>query len=477
MKRNGNTVKKHIVKNEIENNVKPKKKRSKGELIFQIINSVLVVAILGTYAYRLFYWKDLLDKKRLTTNTVFLADSLINNIDLLSTVGLRVNDDGSYTVHGKATNNYVSYSGMIYRVVGINTNNCVVMVAEKSITLMPVETNSAFEETAVYNWLNEVTDVAHTGLYFNSLFAPYGTLSSSAICSNTVDDLNNIGCTQTLDKISVGLLTLSDYKNAGGNESYLNNGEAYWLASSSSSGSYWYVAADGSLSLAVSAAQMYGIRPVITLSYEVIATSGKGTETDPFVISSSAAQTASAGQIGDYISYGDTTWRIESISETGVNAIMEGVIQTADGQNYTSAYGSSNKYTTASGLGKYLNSTYLKTLPDYQNVLVKNTWDFGSFKTSGPFDYRNSFAETYTAYVGVPNLAMMFLNEYPNIFLSNYNFDTDKLIYTVSESNSLFATLLSAKVNVRPVICFQPDLAFTGGSGTADDPYLVGGVE
>ena len=455
---------------------KIKKTRSKKEIAFQIINSVLVVAVLGFYTYRLFYYKSEFDKKRQSVNTVFFSDTLINSIDLMSESGLHENTDGSYTVTGMATTNYVSYSGMTYRVVGINTNGNVILVSENPLTVLSSDATSSFESSSLYRWLNSIENDPYSGIFYNSLNMPFGTLATGSRCLDIIDDVSTIGCTQTNDSIEVSLLTLNDYKNAGAKDSYLNNQQSFWLSSQNSTGQYWYVTADGTLSLASEVSQMFGVRPVITLSYEVIASAGKGTAANPYVISTSAVPaTAGDCQPGDYVSYGGQLWRIEQTGDSGTVAIMDGVIKNADGTDYLTSYGKTNLFTTASGLGKYLNSTFIKTLPDYKNVLVEYSWSYGGYPTSGPFDYTRNYEASYKSYVGIPNASFMFLNEYGNIFLSTYNSDTDKLIYTISEDFNLYATLLADTARCRPVICFNAAVAVSSGSGSQADPYLIGG--
>lgn len=64
-----------------------------------------------------------------------------------------------------------------------------------------------------------------------------------------------------------------------------------------------------------------------------------------------------------------------------------------------------------------------------------------------------------------------FLNNDSDFWLSNYNADA---LYYVSSNNQIETTKVNHNYGVRPVVTLNKDILFIGGSGTIDDPYLLG---
>ena len=68
----------------------------------------------------------------------FLSKVLVDRIDYSSADRLIENEDGTYTFVGNVNNNYISISGNLYRIISIDSNKNIKIIAEKSITIMPL---------------------------------------------------------------------------------------------------------------------------------------------------------------------------------------------------------------------------------------------------------------------------------------------------------------------------------------------------
>ena len=89
-------------------------KRGVGQIIFQVVNTLLVVGILGFYLYRGLYYKqyfeDLRNSISLTEPTSLYA--ALEKRGILDISTFIMNEDGSREFIGKAKNNYFRYSGL-----------------------------------------------------------------------------------------------------------------------------------------------------------------------------------------------------------------------------------------------------------------------------------------------------------------------------------------------------------------------------
>ncbi|MCF0111911.1 MAG: hypothetical protein HUJ58_08410 [Erysipelotrichaceae bacterium] len=446
-----------------------------GQIAFMIINTVLVLAILGTYGYRLIHYKKVLEEKRnnqVTQNS--LSTIMIDKIDLMDKSGLVDNGDGTYTFNAGSVNNYITYSGRMFRAMGIDEFGSITMVSEETVTGFTLY-GEDFPSSRLYEWLHTTEDKEHSGVFQDTLESPYAVLMEQNYCADKIDDLSSICCDYPSEQnMLFRLLTLEDYKKYGGAKGYLNSGDCFWLASQNGTNDFWYVDDEGNISGTSNHIQTFGVKVVLKLQYQAKAEYGSGTAKDPYALTDmNGMETIADIYSGQYVQYGGSQWIVESMKDGNAILLLDGVLTNEDGTPYTRKYGSSSTYTTKEGIGKYLNNTYLEKLPEYESYLVKNTWNLGSFSTLGEYEYTNAFEKTVKAYVGLPNISNLYLDQYMNIFTSMYNKETDKLVYVLTEKGTWYATTLDVKYQIRPMICMKGDVVIVSGSGTATDPYVV----
>ncbi len=480
---------------------KRKKKRSGWEIAWQIIDTVLVFAIAAVYIYRLFAYKKYFDDLYYNADqqeSAFLYEILTKKAEILdSSNGLIKNEDGTYTYKGKVDDNYVFFNNRLYRALGVDENSAVKIVTEEVETNFVMYENDAFENTSLFRWLNDCDDIVTTdskgneirsnysGVYARSLYSPYSTFIKISNNTAVVDDLSSIPNQHTLKDYYFSLLTLEEYSKTSGANGFLNNGTEFWLANSNSEGHFWLVDEDGNITISDGAGEMHGVRVTSTLSYEAVVVAGDGTRNRPFVIENDyydseakafrSIETLGKALTRQYVSFAGALWKIESFNEEGnVIAMMDGVLKDEEGEKLTMGFGSL-VYTpkTRNSLGYYLNNTFLKSLGDYEKYLLEFTGYCGSFKAEDQYDYTSAFDRSYKAYVGIPQLGMLFMNEENDIFISNAVYDSDTFINTVTDFNWIFADLPDNGHCVRPVVCFRGDLPIVSGTGTAEDPFIV----
>lgn len=440
------------------------------EKLFQIINTVIIVGILSFYITRLFLYKYKLDVVYNDSSYTTLSQVVIARNDMMSEDRLYENTDGSYTYKGKINNNYCLFDNILYRIISIDKDGNIRLVSENNITNLTMSENNTFENSSMYRWLNKTEEDEHSGIFYN-IITNKSYLNKSKANYKIIDDIKDYQSV-TQSEADVTILSVEDYINAGSKDSFLANGQSFWLSNCTSEYQYYYVDKNGAIGSSYSSSMFIGVRPVITLASSTVALSGQGTADDPYVLTQHHSENISQCKVGDYISYSNLTWKIESFDEdNNAHLILDGLIQ-QDNETYKRYFGSVNYLRNNGGIGKYLNEDFLNTLSNYENYLIYKSWNFGTFRQIDNFDYSYSYNSTYDGYVSIPTIGNLFLNEYLDYFLGNNSIQSNDLIFIASE-DILYANLISDEAAIRPMICMNKSIKIMSGSGTSNDPYQL----
>lgn len=226
------------------------------------------------------------------------SEGLIKNTD----------DDGiTYYFRGAATNNYVSFAGSSWRIIRINGDGSVRLIANDiSDTLANYNTEiEGYEDLENADIQNYLTQYYESNLSdYNSSIATTKFCSESSstngvynaytrIVTNKIPTFNCLGERYTS---KIGLLSADEFIYAGGlydednTEFYLYNEEIdnlWWTSSLSSSDEDnfypFIVDENGSLTDDISGSLYRSLRPVISLN-RTVSVSGTGTIDDPYIV-------------------------------------------------------------------------------------------------------------------------------------------------------------------------------------------------
>lgn len=274
-------------------------------------------AIKPTFAEYLLSEKENIDSK----GTPSFSNISFTNEGLYPTAS---NNGNAYYYRGAVNNNYVSFAGKLWRIIGINSDNTVKLILNSSAATISYSTEeNAIDYTGLkYIYNNETIDneiniylqnwykdnitalnldsyVAYTPFCNDSSYTQsglYKTLNSynrlinskepSLICPETNADFGG-----TYNQ-KIGLITADEVAFAGGlynydNTSYyLYNGESFFTMTPSNElyyrGYLFAVNNTGALTTA-SPLAVLGVRPVISLD-PTVTISGSGTADDPYTI-------------------------------------------------------------------------------------------------------------------------------------------------------------------------------------------------
>ena len=434
-----------------------------------------------------------------------LIDILMQQYDETNETGLVQDETNSNIYYYKGTNeevsnNYLWYGGHHWRVVEIDTDaNTLLLISQQPLTaIQPAsagwETKEAYEASYINTWLNEY--------FYNSL--------DSSIQNSIISNTFNIGINDDVDEITtsqkVGLLDKTQYARAGGADSYLDIKDNYWLGNRSSS---FFLSVHSNATLGYSDSTVsYGVRAVIKIS-DITITGGNGTLESNYEAGNKATNTSDI-QVGEYINVpyngsdnacGDDnkcTFRVVSKDRDSIKVILNGLLPTK------SAYGDTATITTSHTIYTPLNN-FANNISNSYRYTGNKTFYIGDYPyVSGTGqDYKDVQDETLSANVGLPTVGEMFSGNDidmsnsttdPKVFVNvatienptvSHNYwtmnrysssDVRHVIYfgTLDNFGNLDRFTPTSSLGVRAVIYLKSGtsaLTFTGGKGTAEQPY------
>ena len=437
-------------------------KRLSFQKIFCLISVIFIGGCILYYGFR-FVKLYLENKERETVEKNTLAKIIKDNND--ENENFKSINGENYFIK-KTTNNYLWYSNIMWRIIKVNGDNSVTAVSENALTSLAYGKKDDFDKSTIYSWLNK-TDMEYSGILVNSLNNIDKYLQKTNACVDTLDELTNNPCEKIINNNYVTLLSVVDYLNIGSKDSYLNNGEFFYLSNTANDGKVWYVNPDGQATLSAGN-DIIGVRPVVTIMANVEYVSGDGTVDKPYMIESEN------GLFGSYVKLGNDMWRIYKVNDTEVRLMLNDYVK-VNGNNLSYIYSNNTTYhddTKYGSIAYYLNNTFLNSL-SYKNKIKEVKWTNGYYNSQTEYDYSNALKDTIDTKVAMMSIGDIYLNpELTNYFTLTGNVTRGSSIYVIQSDKKLYAKQISSKSNVVPTISLDKDL-LTKGNGTINSPYEV----
>lgn len=449
------------------------KRRLKIRPVLITLNVSLLIIIALFYTFRLvkYYLKE--NGHKDADTTTLLVDELIKKQSYVDqTKGLvHDKDAGIYRYIGKVEDNYLEYSGILFRIVGIDKDNNIKAISDSNLTLMYSGLEKGFDKSYVYKWLNK-SDEKYSGVFENNMDSTDKYLTNTYLCDDVVSNLKNINCEKNNNALKITLLSLYDYASAGGKESYLNNGESYYLSTIDDKNNNYFINTTGDVGLNKISSKIYGVRPVITIKNDVALMHGDGSKTSPYAVIEKSISKLSDVYISKYINYSGNTYRVISTGENVKIALSDNI---KDGDKYLEKTfgGKNNIYsTTKKTIGEYLNNTYYKSIKN-NDLIVKSSYGIGS-NTLDNLDYTAVYSKTDTFNIGMLTLGDMFINDTKNVLTMNRGIESSMIINVINKDGNVFGDLIASKYEVRPTMYLKGDINIVSGDGSIDSPYELG---
>ena len=444
------TIKDDVLK---KKNRKEKKKRKKennnkrkmylGEKIFFFINLFIIFGIIGFYAYRTIYYYKI---SHVINEEITLHDQILSFGSVVYQNDGLYEKDGVYYFKGMDVNNYLFYSGRMFRIIEVNKG--IKAIEEDTTTNLVWGVDTDYKESIIYSWLEDK--------YVNSLKDYEVYLKKNNWCNEAID-IENYECKEEI-KDYVGLLNVEEYLRAGGKNSFLNNNTFFWTVNQDLDHKALYINNEGTINNLNAKDEnyfSYGVRGVVTFRDDLLLVTGDGTKENPYIIEDEAGVLVKDKPVGSYVNYSDEIFRIIDIDDDGVSLILDGVLE--ESRTYNDAL-------------NYLNNEYIKKF-NLDN-LVKINYGIGEYRYESKYSFL--FNPTNSYYAIIPKVGDLFLNDYANYWLSNSQNYGLGLFYVLDENKMFFADLNYNVHLIRPIIKVKKDLIVKKGNGSKDNPYVIG---
>lgn len=245
-----------------------------------------------------------------------LFKTITNNVVTSDDGVYRMNNE--YVYRGEKVKNYVKFSGRIWRIVKVDSNNDIVLIYDDEMDLYSVwddryneitQYNTGYnnyEKSRIKDYLEEVYDNSKKGVEDRKTLLTKKAASKLVgykLCTgkstiNQTPNNNSYECSTVSENTKIGLLTLSDFVNASidpactnassiscENYNYLATGISTWWLSTpvSENNSEVFIVRKGRIYKS-ECNSSEDIKPVIHLSGNTMYNSGNGTEEKPYVI-------------------------------------------------------------------------------------------------------------------------------------------------------------------------------------------------
>ncbi len=410
-------------------------------------------------------------------------------------------DDGTDTfITGEDPNNYIWYSGKLWRAVSVNNEaKTVKLVTQWGISAVTYNEsgNTAFEGSYMEEWLNDATVDGFLG----NLRDPEQFIKMDSKWNATMMSDTSKPPETSIVEDPVGLLNLYEYTMSytGTNYSdgYLNNG-LWWWTISQMDASYIYIINNTGDSLTTTSVNSYGIRPSINLRSDVKIVSGSGTIDDPYRLLGDNDKDLSSVKLntrysGEYIRFGNdenNLYRIVSHETRGLTKITSAEPLKENDNFKTILFGDSVNYSSSNIIGDFLNGEYLTSgfymNSEQLNMIEDNTiWylgmiDYGANYKLGKYSDYISFVLTLNQTASKVGLLRMgeLMTSQSDIYANNSSYwlltpFSDSTVRYSSYNGSVSGGDFNLERGIKPALNLKSNVIITGGIGTKEDPFQL----
>ena len=437
-----------------------------------------------------------------------VAETLLNGVG--SNGAINTSDPDQTFITGTEPNNYIWYSGKLWRAVSIDPDdNSVKLVTQWNISTITynVSNQSTFEGSYMEQWLN---DTSVDG-FLENLRAPENFIKMDSVWNATMTEEFTKPAETTMVTDPVGLLNAYEYtmsySGTDYSNGYLNNGLVWLTLTPYSTSGLRCVYTAGQASTSGSSGS-FGVRPSINLKPSVKIVGGDGTENNPYRLDGDNDSNLNGTLLntrysGEYIRFGsgeNTLYRIVSHETSGLTKITSAEPLKSSESFIESAFGDPVTYSSGNTIGTFLNGEYLTSYvgDSYSSMIEESTtWYLGTVGSGASYrlaKYSSAIGNdlttnTTTAQVGLLRLGELMAGQFERnkakgdtSFVGGTGLTTTYWTLTPRTVSSVCTILSSdtsgggsstASWSVRPAMNLKSNVIITGGSGTKADPFTL----
>ena len=412
----------------------------------------------------------------------------------------KYNDEVDTFTTGQYPNNYVWYSGKLWRAVSVNNESKTVkLVTQWNISTISYDDNSsAFEGSYMQDWLNDTSVDGFLGNLrdYENFIVTDAKWNATQMPDDSKPPSKEEGGTIVED--AVGLLNNYEYatslKGTSSLYGYLNNGLYWWCLTPHNPSIVHYVNGSGAVGIYTSYT-VSGVRPSLNLKSNVKIVSGSGTKDNPYRLEGDNDTNLSGTLLntrysGEYISFGsgeNNLYRIVS-HENGTGTKITSVEPLKEkGIFKTMNFGDTVYYSSSNTIGSFLNGEYLTNYvgsPYIDMIEDETTWYLGtvgnsSYKLAKYTDATGNTltSNTTSAKVGLLRFGELMGGQFDRSG-NNTNYwtltpRTTSSVRTVVSSDNIINNSPSNSAGVWPSLNLKQNVVITGGTGTKSDPFTI----
>ena len=425
-------------------------------------------------------------------------------------------DDGTDTfITGENPNNYIWYSGKLWRAVSVNNEEKTVkLVTQWNISTIGYNTsgNSVFEGSHMEMWLNDTTADGFLG----NLRDYENFIVTDAKWDSTMDNttLGSIekpnGTTVVTD--AVGLLNIYEYQSSytgtAYQNGYLNNGLQWWTLTSYNMSRINMIDNNGVINN-ILVSDRRGIRPGINLKSEIKIVDGNGTEDNPYRLDGDNDTNLEGAKLntrysGEYIKFGvgeNNLYRIVS-HETEALTKITSAEPLKENESFKSIAFDENEnvnYSSDNTIGSFLNEEYL-TSGDYLNYEQINMIEDSTIWYLGMIGYGTNYrlakytninmkdyVNSIDAKVGLLRAGELMAGQFARYYAKggeslttglSPNYWTLTLYGTLNLNNISGRGYLASNTplnlsGIKPAFNLKSNVIITSGDGTKENPFEI----
>jgi len=380
-------------------------------------------------------------------------------------------NDNKWFVKGANPNNYVWYSGKLWRVVWYD-NDVVKLIADEIVTVMPrnnvgLPDGIKYENSLVDKWLSNIflPSLKDYNDYLVDIEWDVSPTSALSFVPNKSEVVNRkVGLLNSYETSKMGTFISDNY---------------FWLLSNYSS--YYVRAALGSGAGRISSEAYYGpkhyaIRPAIAMKGDIFVVSGDGSENDPYILEGNSKYVSKGTLLntrysGEYLTINNELYRIVKVSDKLTKVIM---VRSLSDKVFDSEH---NNFSYSSLLSYLKDDVYANLGEDRQLVFENGSW---CSKTTeyGLEDFTyDCDGDSFLAPIGLPSLGDIYTSNNHGSSDAFWTIDVssaeEKKMHIINDDTQQ-TRLVSDSARVKPVMYLKENVVITSGDGTMNNPYVLG---
>ena len=482
---------------------------------YYMLSSENTLAVGKSITYKLYLWLSSEadnEAQNKTYQSKIVVQSTTNSIsETVATTLLKgVGDNGSIDasdpeqtfITGTDPNNYIWYSGKLWRAVSIDpSDNSVKLVTQWNISAVSYneEGNANFKGSIIEQWLNDTSIDGFLG----NLREPEKFIKTDSVWNATATTETSKPAKTTMVTDTVGLLNLYEYskcsENATQETSYLTNGLWWWLLTPKNDSAVNFVYDTGIINEGLT--RPVGVRPAINLKSNIKIVSGVGTSDNPYRLENDNDENLSGTLLskrysGEYVSFGtnnNNLYRIVSHeNETDTKITSTYALMSAPKKPIYTYFDSASVYFSKDTIiGKFLNETFLQdqnylTTEQVEMIKDNSTWYVGSLlfgenyklvKYSNTFDNTINTNNIVSLKIGLLRVGELFASQSSHWsetagYWTLTSYDNGK-VNNIGNAGDVYRNDYNFNQGIKPAMNLKSNVVITGGDGTKSNPFTV----